>query len=319
MKKISVIVPVYNKEKYVENTLNSILNQTYKNLEIIIINDGSTDKSKEICEKKALIDNRIIMINTENQGAGAARNLGLSKATGEYISFIDSDDFIIPEYYEILEDMIRENDADISECKFLRIDNISEKINQEKVVEVKTFSREEKLLQLYGIDNKLYVNTVIMCNKLFRRELFEKTGILYPTNRLIDDEFIIYKLIYNSKKIVVTNQIMYGYVQSQGSVMRNDYPAKRVFDTIDVYDGVYDFFENKNIENLDYYILLRYIKYCVELLVKTNNSNMKEKEEVKKFIKIKFEEKWEIILEKYKDSEKINEYRQIQEKFYNNF
>lgn len=319
MKKISVIVPVYNTEKYVENTLDSILNQTYKNLEIIVINDGSTDNSKQICEKKALTDNRIIMINTENQGAGAARNLGLSKATGEYISFIDSDDLIVPEYYEVLESMIRENDADIAECKFVRINNASEKINQIEEERLEFFSREEKLLQLYGIDDKLYINTVIMCNKLFKKELFQNTGILYPINRIIDDEFIIYHLIYNSNKIVVTNKIMYGYVQSQGSVMRNEYPSKRVFDTIDVYDGVYDFFKDKNIVDLEYYILLRYLKYCVELLVKTNNSNMKEKEEVKKLIKIKFEEKWEIVLGKYKGKNEMNVYRQIQEKFYKNF
>lgn len=319
MEKISVIVPVYNKEKYVENTLNSILNQTYRNLEIIVINDGSTDNSKQICEEKALVDNRIIMINTENYGAGAARNLGLSKATGKYISFIDSDDYIIPEYYEVLIDMIRKNDADIAECKFVRIKSFDEEINQINHSSVKVYSREEKLLQLYGVDNSLYINTVIMCNKLFKRELFEDTGILYPTNRLIDDEFIIYHLIYNSKKIVTTNQIMYGYVQSQGSIMRKEYPAKRVYDTIDVYDGVYDFFKDKNIVSLEYYILLRYLKYCVELLVKTNDSNMKEKNEVKNYIKIKFEEKWNIILKKFENKKEFEEYRQIREKFYEQF
>ena len=314
MDKISVIVPVYNKEKYIENTLDSILNQTYKNLEIIIINDGSTDESAEICKKKLMIDNRIIMINTENQGAGAARNVGLSKATGKYISFIDSDDYIIPQYYEVLIDLIKKNDAEIAECKFSRI-NIDEKINQTNKNTIKVYTKEEKLLQLYGTDNCLYLNTVIMCNKLFKKELFDNTGIIYPTNRLIDDEFIIYKLIYNSEKIVTTDQIMYGYIQSQDSVMRQNFPKKRVHDTIDVYDEVYEFFKDKMIARLEYYILLRYLKYCVELLVKTNNSLMEDKKEVKEYIVKKFNEKWNIVLKKYEDKKEFEEYKQIREKF----
>ena len=98
-KKISVIIPVYNKEKYVTRTIESVLNQTYKNLEIIIINDASTDNSKEICE--SFKDDRIIMINNpKNLGAGATRNLGLSKVTGDFISFVDADDYICEDYYE---------------------------------------------------------------------------------------------------------------------------------------------------------------------------------------------------------------------------
>lgn len=315
--KISVIIPVFNKEEYIEATLNSVLNQTYKNLEIIIIDDSSIDNSRKICEEKALLDDRIIFVSVPHQGAGAVRNFGLKKATGEYISFIDADDYIIPQYYEVLLNMIQIADADIAECRFQNIESANEKIKEiEKGKETITvLSNEEKLIQLYGYDYDLYTNSVIMCNKLFKHELF-KTGILYPTDRLIDDEFIIYKLIYNSKKIVSTNRIMYGYVQSTGSVMRKDLAAQRVHDTLDVYDEVYHFFLGKNIDELECKILLRYLKYCVKLLVKTINSNMENKDEIKEYINKNYQEKWKIVLQKYKNRKEFETCNEVYQRFY---
>jgi len=310
-KKISVIVPVYNKENYVEETINSLLNQTYENLEIIIINDGSKDKSKEICEKKEKEDNRIKLINIENHGAGYARNVGIENATGDFISFIDADDYLKNNFYDVLLKLILQENADISECGFKRVSSIQEEIIQPPIINISIYSSNEKILKLYGKDESEYLNTVIMCNKLFKKDLFTD-GIRYPIGRIIDDEFIIYKLLNKAKKIVSTNEILYGYIQSEDSVMRQNFKAKRVYDTFDVYDEVYEFFENDQIEGITYLILLRYIKYCVELLIKTNQSDMKEKEDVIKYINEKFQEKWKIIKNKFNDT---TEFEKIYDKF----
>ncbi len=310
-KKISVIVPVYNKENYVEETINSLLNQTYENLEIIIINDGSKDKSKEICEKKEKEDNRIKLINIENHGAGYARNVGIENATGDFISFIDADDYVKNNFYDVLLKLILQENADISECGFKRVSSIQEEIIQPPIINISIYSSNEKILKLYGKDESEYLNTVIMCNKLFKKDLF-RDGIRYPIGRIIDDEFIIYKLLNKAKKIVSTNEILYGYIQSEDSVMRQNFKAKRVYDTFDVYDEVYEFFENDQIEGITYLILLRYIKYCVELLIKTNQSDMKEKEDVIKYINEKFQEKWKIIKNKFNDT---TEFEKIYDKF----
>jgi len=310
-KKISVIVPVYNKENYVEETINSLLNQTYENLEIIIINDGSKDKSKEICEKKEKEDNRIKLINIENHGAGYARNVGIENATGDFISFIDADDYVKNNFYDVLLKLILQENADISECGFKRVSSIQEEIIQPPIINISIYSSNEKILKLYGKDESEYLNTVIMCNKLFKKDLFTD-GIRYPIGRIIDDEFIIYKLLNKAKKIVSTNEILYGYIQSEDSVMRQNFKAKRVYDTFDVYDEVYEFFENDQIEGITYLILLRYIKYCVELLIKTNQSDMKEKEDVIKYINEKFQEKWKIIKNKFNDT---TEFEKIYDKF----
>ena len=162
-KLITVIIPVYNKEEYLEKTLNSIINQSYKNLEIIIINDGSTDNSKYICDKFQNQDKRINLVNTKNYGAGHARNIGIKMAKGNYISFIDADDYIDKDYYKILYNMIINNEADMAECRYIRV-NEEQEINIEKnqIQDIKVFSNIEKLKLLYGRNDEEYINTVIM-------------------------------------------------------------------------------------------------------------------------------------------------------------
>ena len=298
---ITVIIPVYNKDKYIKRTLNSIINQTYKNLEIIIVNDGSTDKSKDICTKFKEKDNRINLINIENHGAGYARNLGIDMANGKYISFIDADDYINVDYYKILHNMILKTDADIAECKYLRVKIEQKNIRYIKGNSNKVMTNIQKLKELYGRNEKKYVNTVIMCNKLFKKELFE--NIYYPTGRIIDDEFITYKLIYKSKKIVTTENELYFYVQSEDSVMRNDFKEKRVIDTIDAYDEVYKFIKYNNIQEIMDIVLVRYLNYCKELVQKTKKSNeIKEKDRVIKFVCKKFEEKKNILIDEFSNN-----------------
>lgn len=115
---ISVIIPVYNVEEYLERCVNSVLKQTYNDLEIILVDDGSTDNSGKICDELKNKDDRIIVIHKENQGLSASRNIGIEKATGEYITFVDSDDYILEDMYETLYKNLIRNDADISMCKY---------------------------------------------------------------------------------------------------------------------------------------------------------------------------------------------------------
>ena len=125
-KKVSVIVPVYNAEKYLEKCVNSIVNQTYKNLEIILINDGSKDNSLALC-KKFNADARVVVIDQENRGAAGARNSGISVATGDYISFVDADDWVENSFIEKLVNLIQSTDSDISICKIVRTKNPNKK------------------------------------------------------------------------------------------------------------------------------------------------------------------------------------------------
>lgn len=312
---ITVIIPVYNKEKYIERTLNSIINQSYSNLEIIIVNDGSTDGSRDLCAKFQKKDTRIKLINTENHGAGHARNIGINRAKGQYISFIDADDYIDENYYEILYSMIINASADIAECRYIRVSGKEENINVDKENEIRVVNNIQKLKELYGRNEEEYVNTVIMCNKLFKKELFN--NVHYPEGRIIDDEFITYKLIYASKKIAVTNSRLYYYVQSQNSVMRDNFKEQRVKDTINVYDAVYEFSVKNNIQEIIDLVLIRYLQYCIELIQKTKKSiQISDKNQVINYICEKFNEKRAIANNRCSsDNDFIKEIEELEDKF----
>ena len=307
---ISIVIPTYNAGKYIKKCIQSIINQTYSDFEVIIVNDGSTDDTKAICEKFAELDSRINLISTENKGAGSARNTGISKAKGRYISFIDSDDYVCRDYYARMYEMIEKGNADIAEGHYKRVSGYDEDIftNTGKKEE---YSNIEKLLILYGENEVEYINSVIVTNKLYRKELFN--DVKFPTNRIIDDEFIMYKLLYNSKKIVATPDIMYAYVQSEESVMRASFKEKRVHDTLDVYDEVYEFFKDKGNDELIEKILIRYLGYGIELTQKTSRSKeITDKNRVYEYIKNKFEEKSRI------SEDKLNKekYNKIKKEFY---
>lgn len=298
--KISVIIPLYNKENYIEQCLKSIVSQTYKNLEILIINDGSIDNSINICEKYFNQDKRIKLVTTENNGASHARNLGISMSTGDFISFIDADDIISNVYYEHLLNLQSKYHSDITECNFVRINNddILKKtiFLNNKIEEVLHLTSKETLLRLYGDNYDIYVKTVIMCNKLFRKELFE--NIRYIEGRIIDDETIIYKLIYCCNSFVTTNNIMYGYVQSVNSMMRKDFTKKRLNDSLQAYVECSEFFRDKKMYDIETLCLKRYLLYCIEFISSVKKSNLDDKEKIYNEIDKNFKN-YSKILEKY--------------------
>lgn len=214
---ITVVVPVYQVEQYLMRCIDSIRNQTYKNLEIILVDDGSKDKSPSICDEYVEKDTRIQVIHKENGGLSSARNAGIEQATGEYIIFIDSDDMIHPKMIEELYNLLQDTNSDIAICGYRRF---SEQEELEKIVQPDlarhTYSREEALCQIYGLESIKYV---VAWNKLYSIKLFD--GVRYKLGKLNEDEFTTYKLFAKSSRIVSTNQIYYYYFYNGNSITTN--------------------------------------------------------------------------------------------------
>lgn len=213
---ISIIVPVYNVKDYLEKCLQSICVQTYKNLEIILIDDGSSDGSGELCDLFAQRDGRIKVIHQTNAGQSAARNRGLAVAQGEFLGFVDSDDWIEPDMYEFLYHLLKENGADISICSHYR-DKGKKSVAKYSSGEQFVFTRDEGIRALV-VDRRIrnYV-----WDKLYKRRLF--SGITFPLNRIFEDIAISYRIFYKAEKIVVREFPKYHYVIRDGSAMQSKY------------------------------------------------------------------------------------------------
>ncbi|WP_303979043.1 SP_1767 family glycosyltransferase [Streptococcus danieliae] len=223
---ISIVVPVYNVSGYLRRCLDSILKQTYGQFEVILVNDGSTDGSGLICQDYATKDSRIRLVHQENQGPSAARNLGLQLAQGEYVTFVDADDFLEATYLEVLYRGLVENDADISICNFTSFNEERQSflfsITQEMFFE-QTYSVQEWLQKESSGANNFHLVFTFSPMKLFKRSLWE--GIAYPLGRLREDDATIYKLYLKAKRIHFSNQPLYYYSQSPAGLSRNQMQA----------------------------------------------------------------------------------------------
>lgn len=217
-KLISIIVPVYNVEKYLGKCIDSILKQTYTNIEIILVDDGSTDNSGKICDSYAKKDKRLIVIHKENGGQSSARNLAIDVAKGDFIGFVDSDDFIINNMYEKLYSNLIKYNADISICSYTEVDE-SGNVNKPKWKKnenfYKIYNKEEALKELL-IDKYI---TNHSWNKLYKKELFQ--DIRYPQGKVMEDLAIMYKLFEKSNKIIYENVDLYYYLQRKSSTMNS--------------------------------------------------------------------------------------------------
>ncbi len=235
---ISVIIPVYNVEKFINSCLDSIINQTYKNLEIILIDDGSTDNSGKICDEYKNQDNRIIVIHKENAGVSVARNTGVEYSSGEYYCFIDSDDSVTDNYIELLYNAITEHDADISCCSFTYLypDNSTYCPLGKDLDE--TFICTEKGSDI--LENMLYGNSNYMPGcvcKLFNRK---KTGnILFPAYKIGEDFLAALDYFNNAEKVIYINKPLYFYFQNNESAMHTQNPEK-YYDRVLSADLIYD-------------------------------------------------------------------------------
>lgn len=224
---ISVIVPVYKVEAYLEKCVKSIQNQTYRNLEIILVDDGSPDRGGEICDKLAAEDSRIRVIHKKNGGVSDARNAGLDAVTGEYIGFVDSDDWIDPEMYEALYNQMVEQQAQIACCGVLSIGTDGE-IKERFPVEPRenfTISREEAQMEFVKsvhIRNSLW-------DKLYAAEVFE--GLRFKTGIMCEDLQMLFQCIHKAQRVTCTSRPYYFYYLSEGSYMRSGFQL-RMYDWI---------------------------------------------------------------------------------------
>lgn len=257
MAKISIIIPVYNSEIYLEKCIESILNQTFKDFELILVNDGSKDNSYEICEHYHKQDSRIKVINKVNGGVSSARNAGLNVANGKYIGFIDSDDYIHPQMYEILYNKLINTKSDIAICDYKKVylkDNIETILFDEKIVSknILKFSNIEALNQFY---DKYGMRFTPMWNKLFKKTLFQNNK--FEVGKCHEDEFIMHKLLYQSEYIIYIPIKLYYYFQSENSIMRKPFNILRL-DAIDAYSQRVDFFKEINQKTLEEKALFAY-------------------------------------------------------------
>jgi glycosyltransferase involved in cell wall biosynthesis len=219
--KISIIIAAYNVADYIEKCMNSITSQTYKNLEIIVVNDGSTDNTHEKITELSMKDERIIIIDKKNGGLSSARNAGLDTSTGDYIGFIDGDDYIAADMYETMLKEIKKNNCEIAMCGVLKVYNdytVTDGISNEYTV----LNKKEALKAL--IEEKYIKHYAV--NKLYKSSLFE--NIRYPEGKLYEDIFTTYKLFALTEKLVYLPQIGYYYTQRQGSILRSKFNVRRL-------------------------------------------------------------------------------------------
>ena len=217
-KLISVIVPVYQVELYVRKCLDSIIEQEYENLEIILIDDGSTDGSSQICDDYKSKDKRIKVIHRENGGLSSARNAGIDIANGEYIAFIDSDDWVDPKYIEKLYSVCEIYDCDIAQCSYENVINEDDFIWKDK-----TGGNKQPMLYTgrefsYATYRLLSWECNLVWNKLYKKSLFE--DIRFPVGKIHEDEFTTYKLVWKSDKVGVISDQLYYYRYRIGSIMQ---------------------------------------------------------------------------------------------------
>ena len=287
--KISVIIPVYNVEKYLKRCLDSVINQTYKNLEIILVDDGSTDNSGKICDEYAEKDKRIIVIHKENGGLSDARNKGLDICTGDYIGFIDSDDWVTKNYFEILLEKITCDCSDISCCSYLRTKKYIENF----------YSNEEKYVkEYYGYDIlKIFLekDLVSACVKLFKKEIFE--DLRFPIGKINEDIATIFIAFSKAIKIVYVNQQLYFYYKNTESITKSKFTSKNL-DLVKAYEEVVILSKKypENIQRLADFRLKKAYFSLLGVIAYNGMDKTEENNEIKNFLFKKFKENYIFLL-----------------------
>ena len=242
---ISVIIPVYKVEQYLEKCIESVCSQTYENLEIILVDDGSPDSCPQICDKWERKDSRIRVIHKKNGGLSDARNAGLKVASGEYIGFVDSDDYIAPEMYATLINSLIKADADVAVCNPEHIDMDGIILPQDSPIRNEVLTPDDVLAKL-AYKNSFYY--VVAWNKLYSKSVF--SDICFPFGKVHEDEFIFHKILYKCDRIVTITDKLYFYRERDGSIMKREWSIER----LDRIEALYERWLFYKSESLDKYI-----------------------------------------------------------------
>ena len=316
-KLISVIVPVYNIEKYLRRSINSIINQTYSNLEIILVDDGSTDESGKICDEYANIDSRIKVIHKKNGGQASAINLGLDIAKGDYIGFSDPDDYINKNFYKNLYILAEKYDTDITECSMIKVkeeEDIEkvyiEEFEVDKNEKVELFDGIGGLRKLFGEDFADYLETIVKVNKIYKREIFN--DIRFSEVRIYEEWGTMYKLYCNTKKNLKMYKVQYVYVQRKTSTVNRPFSEERLL-MLDGIEYCINLAKKINQEDLVLDCYRKYFETVIRFLdmIKAENTINREylKEKLVELFDSKYNEAIKIVEERNK-----NEYRKKFEK-----
>lgn len=219
---ISIILPIYNVGAYLEKCLDSILAQTYRNLEVILVDDGSTDGCYEICEKYRNMDKRILPVHKKNGGVSSARNAGLDNIHGELVTFIDPDDFVAADYIETLFNTLVNNDADISVCGIKTAFSLDHCNQNNEVHSISNYSTSE------AIEKMLYQNEIDVSAwaKMYKAELFNH--VRYPQGEINEDTAITYQIFAKAKKITFDRYKCYFYLQHSESIMHQKFASRKL-------------------------------------------------------------------------------------------
>ncbi|NLP46840.1 MAG: glycosyltransferase family 2 protein [Epulopiscium sp.] len=239
---ISVVIPVYKVEEYLNRCVTSVLNQTYSNIEVILVNDGSPDNCGKMCDEFAEKDKRVTVIHKENGGLSSARNAGIEIAKGEYLSFLDSDDWVEVTFIEKALKLLVESKADIAITNYMKIYNEREKINNDKI-EKYEFSNLEALNALAG---KFNTQITTAWGKIYHRDIFDK--IRYPIGKIHEDEFVIHHILNKADKVVLTTEKLLYYWQRKDSITGSGFKLKNKLHVIEALKDRIDLLNELNLE-----------------------------------------------------------------------
>lgn len=273
---VTIIIPVYKVEQYLRTCIESVLEQTYTNWEMILVDDGSPDKCGEICDEYAAKDSRIKVKHKENGGLSSARNAALDlPPKGDFITFLDSDDFWHPDYLNTMVELQQKNAADIVQCEFVRGSSTTFPLLN-KEVKIDVLNNHDVFLREKA--------NIIMCGKLFNKSLFD--GIRMPVGLYNEDDWTAWKLYYRAKTIVVTNQALYYYTINPSSIM-GQLGKKPDLRYVNAYNERIGFFEGTGEKDLEHCSRLQ---LCKSLLLNYRHRMLSEEERLE--IKAKFNESW---------------------------
>jgi len=283
---ITIIIPVYNVENYLSECVESVIAQSYKNLEIILVDDGSKDSSGKICDELATKDDRIKVIHKENGGLSDARNVGIEASSGDFICFVDSDDIIDKNFVLIHYNALISNEADLSVCLYKKFVDKSEllNLNQTKNPEIVKMNKNELINQLFLRNN---IHYICACTKMYKKQIFN--DLRFDKGRLYEDEFIVYKVFNSCENAVFINSELYFYRGRPGSITRQASFKEKNLDSFYAIESCYNFFKNTEFEQpaLNRLVNSTAYSYCA---AKSVNAEKK----ILKFLFTKFKEYYKI-------------------------
>ena len=234
--KLSIIIPVYNVRQWLEETVHSVLDQTFRDFELILVDDGSPDNCPAMCDAWAEKDNRIKVIHKENGGLSDARNVGFEESCGEWITFVDSDDYVHPEMLRALYDAVQKFDVKVSICGFTR--TAGEPLEQDQDLKATLWSAEDLYMQRN-------VNATVAWGKLYRRSVV----LPYPKGKLHEDEFVTYRILFACEQIAVLDAELYGYYQNPNSIMGGEWSPRHLHE-FEAIEEQCDFFAKRDLTGL---------------------------------------------------------------------